>query len=93
MTAFAEDLRAIPDATQLHSEFVGAIGWTYSLLQLVSETGHWTATDQIIEVVTMARHAAKKEHLAEILPHLAVRECSAGAGEHVGTPRKAFEEE
>jgi len=85
--AFAEELKALADATQvLKSETGAAEGHTYSLFQVSSFSGVHTTVDlKGFEVVTMVRRLAQKEHSAA-LSQLASRisvvmKFGAGAGE------------
>merc|ERR1719383_506240 len=85
--AFAEELKALADATQvLKSETGAAEGHTYSLFQVSSFTGVHTTVDlKGFEVVTMVRRLAQKEHsaaLSQLASRIsAVMKFGAGAGE------------
>jgi len=87
VTSFAEELKALTDATQvLQSETGGAEGQTYSMFQESSSTGSQTTTDlKGSEVLTMVRRLAKKEHsaaLAQLASRIsAIMKFGAGAGE------------
>merc|ERR1719383_669617 len=85
--AFAEELKALADATQvLKSETGAAEGHTYSLFQVSSFSGVHTTVDlKGFEVVTMVRRLAQKEHsaaLSQLASRIsAVMKFGAGAGE------------
>jgi len=85
--AFAEELKALADATQvLQSETGGAEGQTYSLFQESSSAGLQTSTHLAgSEVVTLVRRLAKKEHsaaLAQLASRIsAIMKFGAGSGE------------
>ena len=85
--AFAEELKALTDATQvLQSETGGAEGQTYSLFQESSSAALQTTTDlKGFEVVTMVRRLAKEEHsaaLAKLASRIsAIMKFGAGAGD------------
>ena len=82
MKAFAENLQALSEATQvLRSETSAAQELTYSLLQVVCDVGLRTMTDiQGFEVVMMVRRPAEKER--QLASHVsAVMKFGAGAGE------------
>merc|ERR1712136_478448 len=85
--AFAEELKALADATQvLKSETGAAEGHTYSLFQVSAFTGVQTTMDlKGFEVVTMVRRLAQKEHsaaLSQLASRIsAVMKFGAGAGE------------
>ena len=87
VTAFAEELKALTDATQvIQSETGGAEGQTYSLFQESSSAALQTTTDlKGIEVVTVVRRLAKQEHsaaLAQLASRIsAIMKFGAGAGE------------
>jgi len=84
---FAEELKALADATQvLQSETGGAEGQTYSLFQESSSAGLQTSTHLAgSEVVTLVRRLAKKEHsaaLAQLASRIsAIMKFGAGSGE------------
>ena len=85
--AFAEELKALAEATQvLQSETGGAEGQTYSLLQESSIAALQTSTDlKGFEVVTMVRRLAKQEHsaaLAQLASRIsAIMKFGAGSGD------------
>merc|ERR1712064_21522 len=85
--AFAEELKALTDATQvLKSETGGAEGQTYSLFQESSSAALQTTTDlKGFEVVTLVRRLAKEEHsaaLAQLASRIsAIMKFGAGAGD------------
>jgi len=85
--AFAEELKALADATHvLQSETGGAEGQTYSLFQESSSAGLQTSTHLAgSEVVTLVRRLAKKEHsaaLAQLASRIsAIMKFGAGSGE------------
>eukprot|EP00450_Noctiluca_scintillans_P002421 CAMPEP_0194482150 /NCGR_PEP_ID=MMETSP0253-20130528/4235_1 /TAXON_ID=2966 /ORGANISM="Noctiluca scintillans" /LENGTH=688 /DNA_ID=CAMNT_0039321673 /DNA_START=47 /DNA_END=2116 /DNA_ORIENTATION=+ len=87
VAAFEAELKAMAEATQvLQSETGGAEGQTYSLFQVISDTGLRTTTDlKGFEVVMMVRRLAQKEHsaaLAQLASRIsAVMKFGAGAGE------------
>jgi len=84
---FAEELKALADATQvLQSETGGAEGQTYSLFQESSSAGLQTSTHLAgSEVVTLVRRLAKREHsaaLAQLASRIsAIMKFGAGSGE------------
>ena len=63
MKAFAEDLKALSEATQVLRSANSALQEpTYSLLQVVFDVGLWTTTEiQGFDVVTMVRRPADKD--------------------------------
>ena len=87
MKAFAEELKAVADATQvLRSETGAAEGLTYSLFKVSAFTGVQTTMDlKGFEVVTMVKRVAGKEHSAALVQlasrTTAVMKFGVGAGE------------
>ena len=67
--AFAEELKAVADATQvLRSETGAAEGLTYSLFKVSASTGVQTTMDlKGFEVVTMVKRVTGKEHSAALI--------------------------
>ena len=69
MKSFAEELKALAEATQvLQSETGGAEGQMYSLFQESSSVGSESSTLLAgSEVVTVVRRLAKEEHSAALV--------------------------